>query len=407
MYSRGVNGGIVDGPWRAVVAAAVAAASLLLLLAPGAAAQAPAIEIGVPTPTGRFEVGTRALEFVDRSRLDTPGSPGPRRLMVQATYPLAAERGGTCKPSAYISPLVQPILVEAVGVDRGVDIDTAICRGGRLAPGERPVLIFSHAYTADRFVYASLVNDLASRGYVVLAPDHPPDAFAVEYPGGQLVVGEYGRPLSPAEITGEQIAALNELRAADVRFVLTKAVKLAKRRSGLLAGHLDPGRVGVLGHSLGGSTAARAAQLDRRFDAVVDLDGSLFGDWAATVGSETPFMLLAAEGGVGETFAAQPLCGYVAGLRGPRFAFELAGALHFSYSDFQSLAPRLAAAYPEWVFAGLYQTVVGTIDPEASILAQRRALAAFFARYVKGKAGAAKPRPVDGFSELPIGGCAS
>ena len=325
--------------------------------------------------------------------------------MVQATYPLADEPGGTCKPSRYISPLVQPILMEAVGVDRSIDIATHVCRGGQVAGGEHPVLIFSHAYTADRFVYGSLVNDLASRGYVVLAPDHPPDAFAVEYPGGRLVEGEYGRPLTPADITSEQIGALNELRAADVRFVLTKALKLAERRSGLLSGHLDPARVGVLGHSLGGSTAVRAAQLDARFDAVIDLDGSLFGDWTTQSGSATPFMLLAAEGGVGESFAQEPLCGYMAGLAGPRFAFVLADAFHFSYSDFQSLAPRIATAYPEWAYAGLYQAVVGTIDPVASIRAQRHALAAFFARYVKGRAGAAKPTPVDGFSELPIEGC--
>jgi dienelactone hydrolase len=406
MYSGGVKGGVIDWRRRSAAVAGIAAVALLLL-AQGAAAQTAAIEVGLPHPTGHFEVGTRQLELVDRSRVDTPGSPGPRRLMVQATYPLADEPGATCKPSRYISPLVQPILTEAVGVDRSIDIATDVCRGGRVARGDHPVLIFSHAYTADRFVYASLVNDLASRGYVVLAPDHPPDAFAVEYPGGVLVEGEYGRPLAPADITSEQIAALNELRAADVRFVLTKALKLAHRRSGFLAGHLDRSRVGVLGHSLGGSTAARAAQLDARFDAVVDLDGSLFGDWTTQTGSDTPFMLLAAEGGVGESFTEQPLCGYMAGLRGPRFAFVLADALHFSYSDFQSLAPRIAAAYPEWVYAGLYQAVVGTIDPSASIRAQRAALAAFFARYVKRKAGARKPGPVDGFSDLPIEGCSS
>jgi dienelactone hydrolase len=393
------------GAVRRTLCLAVLVAALLASLAQGASAQTAEVQVDLPAPTGRHAVGTLELELVDRSRTDSPGSPGARRLMVQATYPLAAGRHRRCEPSRYISPLVQPILMQAVAVDRSIDIRTHVCQGGKVAGGAHPLLIFSHAYTADRFVYASLVNDLASRGYVVLAPDHPPDAFAVEYPGGRLVEGGYGRPLSPADITDEEIAGLNELRAEDVRFVLSKALELSARRSSPFHRRLDRRRVGVLGHSLGGSTAARAAQLDRRIDAVADLDGSLFGDWSANTGSRTPFMLLAAEGGVGADFASQPLCSYMAGLRGPRFAFQLTDALHFSFSDFQSLAPRIAAAYPEWVFASVYQVVVGEIDPDSSIGAQRGVLAEFFDRYVKGRRHAPKPAARAPFTTLPVGGC--
>lgn len=356
----------------------------------------------MPEPSGRFEVGTRALEMVDASRQDTPGSPGPRRLMVQVTYP-RAERG-RCRPSLYISRGVMPILASAVALDRPTEIATGVCRSGSVANGAHPVLVFSHAFTADRFVYASLVNDLASRGYVVLAPDHPPDAFAIQYPGGAVVDGEYGRPLTPADITPAEIAELNELRTDDVRFVLSRALRLG-RGDGFLGGHLDGDRIGILGHSLGGSTATRAAQVDRRFDAAADLDGSLFGGWTAHAGDRTPFLLLAAAGGVGAGFAEQPLCRYMAGLGGPRFALDLRGALHFSYSDFQALAPAIAAVDPGWPFAGLYRAVVGTIDPQRSISAQRRALARFFARYVKG-ADVPRTHPFGPFSRIPIRGCA-
>lgn len=385
---------------RAMLAVLAAAVLGCALLPTSASAADPEIAIALPPPDGRFEVGTREVEMVDRSRRDTPGSPGARRLMVQVTYPRAS--GEPCKPARYISPLVQPILMAAVAVDRSIGIDTGTCKGGAVARGKRPVLVFSHAFTADRFVYGALVNDLASRGYVVLAPDHPPDAFAIEYPGGKLVEGEYGRPLTPADVTVDELASLVELRANDVRFVLTRALKLGERDSGFLAGHLDRRRVGVLGHSLGGATATRAAQLDRRFDAAVDIDGSLFGDWTTEDGDRTPYLLLAAEGGIGSAFGEQSLCGYMEGLRGPRFALSLDDALHFSYSDFQALAPAIAAADPGWAFAGLYQTVVGTIDPGASIGAQRGALTGFFARYVLGHKRAGTPRPANGYSELPI-----
>ena len=387
------------------MATCVLAGAVQLYAGPDARAQAPTLEVGVSEPTGRFEVGTRELELVDRSRIDTPGSPGDRRLMVQATYPRDGGRSRECEPSRYISPLVQPILMRAIALDRAIDVTSGICRGGRIARGKRPLLIFSHAYTADRFVYGALINDLASRGYVVLAIDHPPDAFAIEYPGGRLVEGEHGRPLAAAEITAQELGALTELRAADARFVLSKAVTLDRRESGFLAGHLDRRRVGVLGHSLGGSTAARAAQLDPRFDAAVDIDGSLFGDWTSTLGSTTPFMLLAAEGAIGSNFTMQPLCSYMVRLGGPKFAFVLAHAQHFSFSDFQSLAPQIAQADPLWAFALLFQAAVGTIDPETSIRAQRTALAVFFDRYVKAKPGAPEPAADGAFAELPIAGC--
>jgi dienelactone hydrolase len=343
--------------------------------------------------------------MVDRSRRSEPGAKGPRRLMVQVTYPRTG--GERCRPSAYISPGVAPILAEAVGIGTEFsldDIDTGICRGGAVAGGRRPVLLFSHAFSADRFVYATLINDLASRGYVVLAPDHPPDAFAVQYPGGKVAEGRYGRPLSPAPISEQAIAGLVELRAADLRFVLSPALKLAGARQGFLAGHLDGSRVGALGHSLGGATAARTAQLDGRIDAAVDLDGSLFGGWQQGTGDRTPFMLLAAEGGLGEEYAEQSICDYMAGLGGPRLAFQLTDALHFSYSDFQALAPELAEVYPEWIYAGLYQAVVGTVDPVRSVARQRRMLAAFFARHVRG-GGDSVPRDPSGYTRLPIGAC--
>lgn len=382
--------------------AAACAALMAVLSAQEAAAQAP-VQLNLPGPSGRFEVGTRALELVDRKRVDTPGSPGHRRLMVQVTYARAG--GAPCEPAPYMPASVQEVLLKALSIYRSGFVATGVCRGGRIARGKRPVLLFSHAFTANRFVYGTLVNDLASRGYVVFAVDHPPDAFAIEYPGGHLYRGKYGPPLSQVTTTADELAELIELRAEDVRFVLRKVLRRSARRSGFLAGRLDPKRVGALGHSLGGATSARAAQLARRIDAAVDIDGSLFGEWTERKGVRTPFLVLAAESGIGSVIAQDRLCGYFGRLRGPRYAWVLDDAAHFSFSDFQSLAPQIAAADPLWVYALLYRAVVGTIDPGVSVKAQREALASFLGRYVKRARGAPEPTPPAPFAELPVGGC--
>ena len=72
-------------------------------------------------------------------------------------------------------------------------------------------------------------------------------------------------------------------RRDDVRFLLDRLPALAAR--GPLRGLLDPRRVGMAGHSLGGAAAAEVMLADRRLDAGVNYDGMYFG--AAARGPST------------------------------------------------------------------------------------------------------------------------
>ena len=61
-------------------------------------------------------------------------------------------------------------------------------------------------------------------------------------------------------------------RARDAAFLFDKLAWL-NQNDPLLASRLDLTRVGVFGHSIGGSAAGEAARLDARFQAVANLDG--------------------------------------------------------------------------------------------------------------------------------------
>ena len=63
--------------------------------------------------------------------------------------------------------------------------------------GGWPVVLFSPGFGVERELYAGLVEDLASHGYVVVAIDHPHDASIVEFPDGHVVV-----PSSQMDIDG-------------------------------------------------------------------------------------------------------------------------------------------------------------------------------------------------------------
>ena len=142
----------------------------------------------VPAPTGRFHVGTRSIALIDRARREPEAPKQPRSLVIQLWYPAAA---GT-RPASYMPPAVarflatsagvKPALLESVKLDATADAAPLTRRGGW------PVVLFSPGFGVERELYAGLVEDLASHGYVVVAIDHPHDAGIVEFPDGHVVV---------------------------------------------------------------------------------------------------------------------------------------------------------------------------------------------------------------------------
>ena len=255
---------------------------------------------------------------------------------------------------------VQPALLESVKLHATADAAPLTRRGGW------PVVLFSPGFGVERELYAGLVEDLASHGYVVVAIDHPHDAGIVEFPDGHVVV-----PSSQMDI-----AAALSVRVADTRFVLTELARLG--RAGFFAGRLDLGHVGMFGHSLGGAAAASTMLVDPRIDAGADLDGVLFGA-ARADGLSRPFMLMSADPG----FAADPnRAGFWSRLRGPHYAVDVEGARHFAFSDLVFFAPELSRANPS---AGeKIGALVGNVDGPATLAAERAYLLAFFDRFLLG-----------------------
>ncbi len=220
----------------------------------------------------------------------------------------------------------------------------------------------------ERELYAGLVEDLASHGYVVVAIDHPHDAGIVEFPDGHVVV-----PRSQMDIE----TALT-VRVADTRFVLDASSR-GSIDQGFFAGRLDLGHVGMFGHSLGGAAAASTMLVDSRIDAGADLDGVLFGA-ARTAGLSRPFMLMSGEPG----FAADPnRAGFWqsvarASLRGRH---RRCSALRVQRS--RLLRPGVDPGEP--VGGQASELWSGTSTAPPTLAAERAYLLAFFDRFLRGK----------------------
>ncbi|MEU2876129.1 hypothetical protein [Streptomyces sp. NPDC007070] len=240
-----------------------------------------------PEPSGRFAVGTQVVQWTDPRRPESfTADPHDRRtVVVQLWYPARKSPAGA-RRAQYLgrtqdeARTVSDALARQVGLPgflvdgvpraRTRSVFDAPVAGGR---GRFPLVLFSPGSGGVRTQNTAWAEELASHGYVVAALDHPYDSAAVVLADGRTI---RSRTASTGDRDKDDRLAVDwtAVRAADLGFVLTQLDRLDHGEiTGPLTGRLDTGRVAVAGHSMGGAAALQAARRDRRFDAVVDLDG--------------------------------------------------------------------------------------------------------------------------------------
>ncbi|TYK51449.1 alpha/beta hydrolase family protein [Actinomadura decatromicini] len=339
------------------------------------------IRLTLPSPTGRHRVGTTSLHLVDRSRRD-PWTSTPRELMISLWYPA---RNGEGDRVPWMTSAVEALYRQQTSRNLQTSLDAVdfpLTHARRNVPvrarhGGRPVIIFSPGYAAMREQGTTLVEDLASRGNVVVTISHTHEAQFVEFPGGRVEPSR--QPADP------DYALALRTRRDDTTFVLDVLARLnsgadptiqGRRLPHGLRGALDLSKVGMFGHSLGGAAAAETMAHDPRVRAGVDLDGSVDGA-ARDTGLDRPFLLMASAGHGRDN--DDSWADFWSHLRGWRRQLLLKDSGHQAYTDLGPLVPQLIKALPipPQVVARLTENI-GTIDPGRSVAAQRAYLAAFF-----------------------------
>lgn len=230
-------------------------------------------KILLPGPSGPCQVHIKSTELVDTSRVD-PYSPkhDVRAIMVSTFAPIHC---GEVHYMPYIPPRIFP---EASRRMKLPNSTLNIFELPSFAPSEDhhndtqkyPVILFSPGMGSSRLIYANILEEVASAGFLVISIDHPHDAAAVEFPDGHVIPMNpnipHNVPLALETRVGDVIFTLNQLQR-NIQSILPSSFSRKL--------YLD--NVAVVGHSEGGATAAATMFNDTRFAGGINLDGSLFG----------------------------------------------------------------------------------------------------------------------------------
>lgn len=103
--------------------------------------------------------------------------------------------------------------------------------------GSFPLVIVSHGYTGSRYLMTYLTENLASKGYVVVAIDHTEATFI--------------------DAGGFQSTLLN--RSLDYLFVLNEMARLSQQNDSFLKNLVDSDNTALIGYSMGGYGAVNVA----------------------------------------------------------------------------------------------------------------------------------------------------
>jgi hypothetical protein len=174
---------------------------------------------------------------------------------------------------------------------------------------------------------------------------------------------------------------LMDMWSADLGSLVDELGELDGAPSGRFAGRLDLQHLGLLGHSLGGATAAHFCHEDPRCKAGIDLDGALFGP-VIEDGLRQPFMFVLEDHHKVSDAAEVVRDIWSMYERLPpesRLRVSLAGSNHFSFTDQILLKSQLLLGTMRGVGA------IGGMEGDRGLAITASCVNSFFDVYLKGQ----------------------
>jgi dienelactone hydrolase len=230
------------------------------------------------------------------------------------------------------------------------------------AAGPHPVVLIAHGFQLPAAQYYGYADRLGSHGYVACTADFPAGFSPNHAQSAQDLVGALDWVLGASAAAGNP-----------------------------LSGKIDPGLVGVMGHSLGGKLSVLAAATDTRFRAVLGLDpvdSAMLCNPTDCPDASDALPLAIPTAFLGETLdstaglggqacapAADNFQTFYASAGSPSYSLTLAGANHMSFLDDPATCGLVCSFCKP-----------ATLDHAKAIAVARTTTVAFFERRLRNRA---------------------
>ena len=217
-------------------------------------------------PRGPYSVGVRTVEVknpgqIDILNFDKTTGKAPvydRPLTLEIWYPATIPDG---KQERTVYEMASP--GETSPGSTEPKMFAVLGKALRDAPPIRgktfPVVVVSHGYPGSRIFLSYLTENLASKGYVVVAIDHTDSVTGAVRPFPSTLLN----------------------RSNDQLFTIGAVEEMAKRPDHFLNGIVDDSRVAIVGYSMGGygALASAGAGYSKKSMAAGFVPGDYFDDW--------------------------------------------------------------------------------------------------------------------------------
>ncbi|NJO69426.1 MAG: hypothetical protein HC830_09240 [Bacteroidetes bacterium] len=340
------------------------------------------IKTELPEPSGQFAVSRAIFEWTDTTRIDSlADKPGTfRKLVAWVWYP--AQKSDNQSKVEYLPASWRKAVEKRKGLFSGFfshnlsKIIPNSIENGNLISGNStfPVILMKTGIGALTAEYTTFAEELASNGYIVVGSDSPYSTNVVVYSDGSVINdNQKGNPIniSSALDRDRRLNRLVTIWTDDTRFILDKLGKLNNDSSNPFYKRLNMSKVGVFGHSLGGATAFRFCNTDKRCKTGVSINGTAFGSVNENKLSK-PFMFLMADQDIKADSTAlqvrQNIKTIYDQITGSKGWLTVKGTQHFNFSD---------QALIKVGFLARRSGDIGSIDQERGLLIASTSLRTF------------------------------
>jgi len=279
----------------------------------------------LPNPSGKYIVGSQYIHLVTKEdEIITQQLDDKRELMIKVWYPSKLRNENK---EAYLNQGEREGFTTKYGLPSFLlkyldNVKTNTYSKPKIAEGTFPVLIFSHGYQSNASGYYALLEEVVSRGFIVLNINHTYESVGSLFPSDEIRFyssqyndknnnEEMGEMVWYATQAFKEVSTLDEKNkaineaikkyyAAEITHRWTRDIKSiieeipVWNKNSFLENHIDVTKIGAFGHSQGGAAIGQALLDIPEIMAGINMDGIQWGTIIDTFYSK-PFLHLSSD----------------------------------------------------------------------------------------------------------------